>query len=341
MSCNNNWLVRPSKAVCSYLELNKPVLNFDINRKKADQLGVSMQSISTALATGLGGNYLQWFSMEGKSFKVVPQLQQKDRLNPDDVNKINVRTASGGMVPLSSFVTVKHSVDPNSLTQFQQLNSATVQALPMPGSVSLGSALTSLKKISSKILPSDVGYNFSGQSRQFVQEGNALLYAFLFSLIIIYLVLAAQFESFTDPLVVLITVPMSICGALLPIYFGLATVNIYTQIGLITLIGLISKHGILIVEFANKLQQEQGLSKREAVVLAAKTRMRPILMTTAAMVFGVFPLLLATGAGATSRFDIGIVIAMGMTVGTAFTLFVVPSMYMLLARDHRTKGKES
>ncbi len=314
------------------LDFDKPVITYDINRDKATALGISMDDIANTLAGSLGGNYLQWFSMGGKSFKVIPQLQQQDRLNPDEINNINISTANGELVPLSSIVTAKESIEANSLTQFQQLNSATVAGIPRPG-VSTGTVISYLEKTAQATLPKDITYDFSGASRQYIQEGSALMYTFFFSLVIIYLVLAAQFESFTDPLIILITVPMSICGALLPIYFGLASVNIYTQIGLITLIGLISKHGILIVEFANKLQENERLSKYDAIIKAAATRMRPILMTTAAMVFGVFPLIFATGAGAVSRFDIGIVIAMGMSVGTAFTLFVVPSMYILLAKD--------
>jgi multidrug efflux pump len=228
---------------------------------------------------------------------------------------------------------VKQIIQPNALTQFQQLNSATLQGVMIPGH-SMAEGLKFLQQEAEKILPKDMSYDFAGQSRQFIQEGTALLITFFFALIVIFLVLSAQFESFRDPFIILISVPMSICGALIPLYLGLATINIYTQVGLITLIGLISKHGILMTDFANKLQINEGLDRREAIEKAASIRLRPILMTTAAMIVGVVPLILATGAGAKSRFDIGIVIAIGMLIGTLFTLFVVPTMYSLIAKDH-------
>ena len=226
------------------------------------------------------------------------------------------------------------------LNHFQQLNSATFIAVPAPG-VSDGEALATLQEIAAETLPQGYYVDYAGPSRQFIQEGSALIGTFFFALIIIFLSLAALFESFRDPIIVLITVPMSICGALIFICLGIggASLNIYTEVGLITLIGLISKHGILIVQFANDLQIE-GLSKREAVEKAAGIRLRPILMTTAAMVFGVIPLITATGAGAVSRFNIGIVIGTGLSIGTLFTLFVVPAMYMLLAQDHSKKRAE-
>ena len=205
----------------------------------------------------------------------------------------------------------------------------------MPGKT-LGEGLAFLQNAANETLPKGFTYDFGGASRQFMQEGSALVFAFLFAIIIIFLVLSAQYESFRDPLIILISVPMSICGALIPLNLGLASINIYTQVGLITLIGLISKHGILIVDFANHLQREKNLDKRAAVEEAAAIRLRPIFMTTAAMVFGV-PLLIASGAGAVSRFDIGLVIAAGLLIGTCFTLFVVPTMYTYIAEDHRSK----
>jgi multidrug efflux pump len=200
--------------------------------------------------------------------------------------------------------------------------------------------LLCLKETANDILPEGFTIDYGGQSRQFVQEGNALIFAFFFAIVVIFLVLSAQYESFRDPLIILISVPMSICGALIPLNLGAASINIYTQVGLITLIGLISKHGILIVDFANHLQATKQLNRREAVEEAAAIRLRPILMTTAAMVFGVTPLLVASGAGAVSRFNIGLVIASGLLVGTAFTLFVVPTMYTYIAADHRKKIDE-
>jgi multidrug efflux pump len=223
-------------------------------------------------------------------------------------------------------------VEPNRLTQFNQQNAATFQAIPAPG-VSLGQAVAFLETVAGE-LPAGFSHDWQSDARQYTQEGNALVFAFLAALVIIYLVLAAQYESLVDPLIILITVPLSICGALIPLAMGLATLNIYTQIGLVTLIGLISKHGILMVEFANELQAGEGLDPNAAIRRAAQIRLRPILMTTAAMVFGLVPLLFASGAGASSRFGLGVVIVCGMLVGTAFTLFVLPTVYSLLARKH-------
>jgi multidrug efflux pump len=229
-------------------------------------------------------------------------------------------------------------VQPNGLPTFQQLNSATLQAVPFPGR-SLGEALGFLQAKAKEILPEGFSIDYQGESRQFVNEGNSLLATFAFALIVIFLVLAAQFESFRDPFIILVALPTSMFGALLPLnilsVFGLASLNIYSEIGLVTLIGLISKHGILMVEFANKLQAEQGYDRRGAIEEAASVRLRPILMTTAAMVVGMVPLIVAHGAGAQSRFAIGIVIASGMSIGTIFTLFVTPAIYTLIARDRR------
>ena len=237
-------------------------------------------------------------------------------------------------MPLSTVVSVETGVDPNALTQYNQLNSATFSAVPMPG-ITMGQAVAYLEQLTEEILPKDFNHDYLSESRQYVREGNQLTVTFVFALIIIYLVLAAQFESLRDPLVILVSVPMSICGALLPLFMGLATMNIYTQVGLVTLIGLISKHGILMVEFANVLQRTESLDRRTAIERAAQVRLRPILMTTAAMVVGLVPLLLASGAGAASRFSIGIVIVAGMSIGTLFTLFVLPMVYTVLAKDHR------
>lgn len=321
------------------LEFDKPVVSYDINRSHAIDLGVDMSSIANTLALSLGGGSLQRFSMHNQSFEVFPQLLEKDRDDPNRIKDIRLQNKAGDLITLGELIKPRYLVEPSSLSQFQQLNSTTVSAMPRMG-VSIDEGLSFFRHIADTTLPLDISYSYSGESRQYMQEGNQLLITFIFSMIIIYLVLAAQFESFTDPFIILISVPMSICGALLPIYFGAATINIYTQIGLITLIGLIAKHGILIVEFANQLQISKGLSRREAVEEASATRLRPILMTSAAMVFGVIPLILATGAGANSRFDIGIVLAFGMSIGTLFTLFVVPTMYTFLARDHVMAAKK-
>lgn len=316
------------------LKYNRPQLVIDINRNKAADLGISMSDIGGLLSSSLGGNYVNWFSMYGHSYQVIPQLGQDYRLNPDDLNHIYLKTVKGELIPLSSVASIYLETVPNGLTHFQQLNSATIQGLMAPGHT-ISEGLAFLQAEAKKVMPSGMNFDYAGISRQYVEEGSALLTTFFLSLIIIYLVLAAQFESFRDPFIILISVPMSICGALIPLNLGLATINIYTQIGLITLIGLISKHGILMVEFANQLQAEEGLSVRDAIEKSASVRLRPILMTTAAMVLGVLPLIVATGAGAASRFDIGLVIASGMLIGTCFTLFVVPTMYTLLAKKHK------
>lgn len=315
------------------LKYNKPELEININRSKAAQLGINMQDIGNALAAAMGGNYINFFGLEGQSYQVIPQVLRDFRLNPKEIGLNYIATASGATVPLSTVISFTQTVQPNSLSQFQQLNAAKLQGLMLPGKT-LGEGLKFLQEEADKLIAPGMSYDYAGQSRQFIQEGSALVYSFFFAIIVIFLVLAAQFESFRDPFIVLVSVPMSICGALIPLYLGLATMNIYTQIGLITLIGLISKHGILMVDFANKLQINAGLKKRDAIEQAAAIRLRPILMTTAAMIVGVVPLIFAVGAGAVSRFDIGLVIASGMAIGTVFTLFVVPTMYTFFAIDH-------
>ncbi len=317
------------------LKYDKPQLVIDIDRDKAANIGVSMQTIGSTLAILLGGNYINRFDTESKSYEVIPQVPRDLRLYPEKINSYYVMSdTSGTLVPLSSIANLSIEVVPNKLNQFQQLNSATLEGIMLPGK-SITQGLEFLSKKAEEILPLGISYDYAGQSRQVIQEGNTMLYTFLFALIIIYLVLAAQFESFRDPLIILISVPMSISGALIPLNIGLATLNIYSGIGLITLIGLISKHGILIVDFANRIQREEKLDVASAIVKAATLRLRPILMTTAAMVLGVIPLVFASGAGAQSRFDIGLVIATGMLIGTCFTLFVVPTMYTLLARNYQ------
>ena len=317
------------------LKYNKPIVNLHINRSLVSLLGMNMQTVAGDLASALGGNYSNYFSMGNRSYEVIPQLDRSFRSNADQLNNLYLTTPNNGLVPISSVASLSYDVMPNSLTRFNQLNSVTLQGVPMPGTTE-GDALGYLQSLAKKTLPSNVSYDYAGQSREYIQEGNVLMYAFIFSLIIIFLVLAAQFESFSLPLVVMTSVPMAICGALLPLNWflksPLVTVNIYTQIGLITLIGLISKHGILMVDFANKLRAQSDVSRFDAIVKAACVRLRPVLMTTAAMILGVMPLLLASGAGAVSRFDIGLTVASGMFIGTMFTLLVVPTMYLLKAR---------
>ncbi|MHB1948005.1 MAG: efflux RND transporter permease subunit [Gammaproteobacteria bacterium] len=316
------------------LKIDKAQTDIILDRDKASQLGLTMQQIGDLLAGGLSQNYINYFNYAGRSYQVIPQMMRAARINPDQLKHYYITAADGTAVPLSTIAKIKTAIVPESLNHFQQLNSATVQAVAFPG-LTMGDALNTLQSITKDILPEGYTIDYGGQSRQFIQEGTALVLTFFFALIIIFLSLSALFESFRDPLIVLISVPMSICGAMIFISMGVggASLNIYTEVGLVTLIGLISKHGILIVQFANDLQQE-GKSKREAVETAAAIRLRPILMTTAAMVLGVIPLIMATGAGAVSRFNIGLVIATGISIGTLFTLFVVPAMYMLFAQQH-------
>jgi len=255
------------------------------------------------------------------------------RLNPEQLNDYYIRSASGAMVPASTVVSLKTETVPQSINHFQQLNSATISGI---AGVPLGDALKLLRDIADEVLPSGYSEDYAGQSRQVMQESSAFLATMAFAILIIYLVLAAQFESFRDPLIVMMSVPMAIFGAMLFIFEGAATLNIYTEVGLVTLVGLIAKHGILIVQFANE-EQKRGLGKREAVENAAGARLRPILMTTGAMVLGVLPLVFATGAGAVGRNNMGMVIATGISIGTLFTLFIVPAMYLFMAADHSRK----
>jgi multidrug efflux pump len=281
----------------------------------------------------LSGAYVNYFSLDGRSYKVIPQADQRFRLDASQLLDYAIRTADGRTVPLSTIATITAQTIPESLNHFGQLNAATIQGVPVPG-IALGDVLASLNEIAKRVLPPGYQVEYGGSSRQFVSESRGFVTIFTFALIIIYLALTAQFRSFRDPLIILISVPMSIAGALVFICLGLGGVslNIYTEVGLVTLMGLISKHGILIVEFANGLR-DQGMSKRDAVKQAAITRLRPIIMTTAAMVLGVVPLLLASGAGAASRFNMGVVIATGIAIGTMFTLYVVPAVYMLISSE--------
>ncbi len=323
----------------SDLRIDLPQTRIEIDRNMAAQLGLNMQEIGSALSAMLGGGYVNFFELDGRSYKVIPQVEQKFRLNPDQLKHYYVRASSGAMVPLSTVVHLTTTVQPETINHFQQLNSATIQGVSMPF-VAQGQALSDLKQLAQRTLPAGYSFDYAGPSRQFEQESGGLVLTFAFALVIIFLALAAQFESFRDPIIILVSVPMAISGAMLFINLGIggASLNIYTEVGLVTLIGLISKHGILIVEFANNLQRE-GRTKREAIEHAAGMRLRPILMTTAAMVLGVVPLITATGAGAVSRFNMGLVIATGLSIGTLFTLFVVPAMYMMLGADHSHEAR--
>src|SRR5438552_6489941 len=284
----------------SDLDFNQPTIQVKVDRSKVSELGLTTQSIGDTLALLLGENYVNRFNLGGRSYEVIPQVPRADRLTPETLTQYYVTTPSGQPVPLSNLVSVGMDTQPNSLTQYNQLNSATFQAVPMPG-VTMGQAVDFLET-QTRDLPAGFSHDYLSDTRQYVREGNQLTITFVFALIVIFLVLAAQFESLHDPLVSLVSVPMSMCGALMPLFFGLATMNIYTQVGLVTLIGLISKHGILMVEFANTLQVRENPDSRRSIAQAARVRLRPILMTTAAMVVGLVPLLIATGAGYVSRF---------------------------------------
>jgi multidrug efflux pump len=331
------------------LKIDKPRIEVQIDRDKAASLGIDMQTLSADMAAMLSGGYTNRFAMQNRSYRVIPQVQRSDRLNAEQLGNYYTRTRDGELIPLSTIVTLKESAQPQTLKRFQQLNAVGITFAPRPG-VSKGEALEILDQAAKEILPQGYSVDYAGESRQFKQEGATMLVTLLFALIIIFLVLSAQFESFRDAIIMLITVPMAICGALLVLnvlailsgilgFSGIEafpgmSINIYTQVGLVTLVGVISKHGILIVEFANKLQIEKGLSKREAIEEATAIRLRPVLMTTAALVFAMVPLLIASGPGAAARFSMGMVIASGMTIGTAFTLFVLPAFYLYLAQDH-------
>jgi multidrug efflux pump len=296
--------------------------NIQINRAKASDLGISMQQINQALSTLWGNNYVNLFSYHGYSYRVIPQVQKSFRQTADAMQWVYLRDRAGKLVPLTSIATVSRTPEPAVLNQFQQLNSITLKAVLAKG-VSLGAGLHFLQQTAKQVLPNSVTVNYSGESRAFIQASSKMLWLIALALVLVYLLLALQFNSFVYPLIVLVSVPLSLFGALLVMWLGLATVNVYTEIGLLTLIGLISKHGILLVDFALKHFREHN-NVQAAVLNAAKKRLRPILMTTAAMLFGVVPLIFASGAGSAARFDLGIVVFFGMLIGTCFTLFVVP-----------------
>ncbi|QEA39975.1 MMPL family transporter [Pistricoccus aurantiacus] len=322
------------------IEIDRPTTNIDVDRDRVADLGLTMQDIGQALSTLLGEGYVNRFSMEGRSYKVIPQVQQEFRLDASMIDDYYIETPSGDQVSLGSLINLEDHVEPSKRTQFQQLNSVTLEGVPLPG-VALGDALGWLNETAAQSLAPAYSIDYKGVSRQLMEQGGALILTFFLSLLVIYLVLAAQFESWRDPLIILVSVPMSVAGAMAFITLGVATMNIYTQVGLITLIGVVAKNGILIVEFANLLQKDRKLDKHDAVIEAAAIRLRPIFMTSVALIVAMVPLLIATGAGAVSRFDIGLTIATGLGIGTLFTLFVLPAFYVLLARDHHSSSKDT
>ncbi|MEE1981492.1 multidrug efflux RND transporter permease subunit [Shewanella xiamenensis] len=319
------------------LKFDSGTMKLHIKRDLAGTYVVTMQDIGITLATMMSDGYVNRINLDGRSYEVIPQVERKLRANPESLANYYVKAADGKSIPLSSLVDIEMVAEPRSLPHFNQMNALTVGGVAAPG-VAIGDAISFLQNIGDNELPKGYSYDFLGEARQFVTEGSALYATFLLAIAIIFLVLASQFESLKDPLVILVSVPLAISGALIVLgwthVFGLAKINIYTQVGLITLVGLITKHGILMCEVAKEEQLHRGLSKLEAIKLAATIRLRPILMTTAAMIAGLLPLLFASGAGAVARFNIGIVIVAGLSIGTIFTLFVLPVIYTYLAEKH-------
>jgi multidrug efflux pump len=331
------------------VKIDQPESEIEINRDKVAELGLNLQTVGQDLGAAVGGNFVNRFSVAGRSYKVIPQLSRAERLTPEQLKDIYVTGPNGQLVALSTVATIRDSVVPRALNRFQQLNAVKISGVAIRP---LDEALTYLEGEAAKILPAGYKIDYTGESRQLRTEGNKFLPAFLLAVLLIFLVLAAQFNSFRDPLVILAgSVPLGMFGALVMTFLKMpdpnlsfftngwtTTLNVYSQVGLVTLVGLVSKNGILIVEFANKLQ-EAGQSKVEAVKNAATTRLRPVLMTSFATVCGHFPLTLVTGPGAAARNSIGLVLVAGMALGTAFTLFFVPAIYLLIARDHHPEQK--
>ncbi|TIN29144.1 MAG: multidrug efflux protein [Mesorhizobium sp.] len=307
-----------------------PEVTVTIDRDRAAALNLPIADIGRTLTLLVGGAEVAQFDRDSNSYDIIPQVPQEFRDNPDKLGEYFVRSVTGEMVPLSAVVKISSNAAPAAIEQFNQLNSSTISALPLPG-VTTGDGLKALEDIAKESLPDAFFLDYSGQSRQEKEQGNTILIAFAAAVVVIYLVLAAQFESFRDPLIIMMAVPLSIFGAIVPLNLGLGTLNIYTQVGLITLIGLITKHGILLVEFANQQREMHGMRRRDAIIASAKVRLRPILMTTAAMALGVVPLITSSGAGAAARYSMGLVIFTGILVGTMFTLFVVPMFYTFIA----------
>ncbi|OOF43401.1 transporter [Rodentibacter rarus] len=322
------------------LKYDTAQMTISVDKEKAGTYGITMQQISNTLGSFLSGATITRVDIDGRAYKVISQVKRDDRLSPESFKNYYLTASNGESVPLSSLISMKLETQPTSLPRFSQLNAATIQAVPMPGT-STGDAVAWLQQQADTTLPQGYTYDFRSESRQLVQEGNALVVTFALAVLIIFLVLAIQFESIRDPMVIMISVPLAVSGALLTLnflsFFGISgtTLNIYSQVGLITLVGLITKHGILMCEVAKEEQLLHGKNRIEAITAAAKVRLRPILMTTAAMVAGLIPLLYATGAGAVSRFSIGIVIVAGLSIGTIFTLFVLPVIYSYVATEHK------
>jgi multidrug efflux pump len=327
-------------------KIDQPQAQIVLDHDKVSAMGLNMQQIGADLSASIGGNYVNWFNMQGLSYKVIPQIKRVDRLNPEQLNDIYVTGPNNQLIPLGTIANIKHNTVARSLNRMQQLNAVTISGVPA-GSVD--AALKFLENEAHKILPAGYVIDYTGGSRQLRLEGNSFFGVFMLAVVLIFLVLAAQFNSFRDPLIILLgSVPLAMFGAAIFMFlkmpFGTfftdhftTSFNIYSQVGLVTLVGLVSKNGILIVQFANEMQRK-GMDKLTAVAQAARIRLRPIMMTSVATVAGHLPLCFVTGAGAAARNSIGRVLVGGMTIGTIFTLFIVPSLYMLLAREHHEKS---
>ncbi|MCG6890475.1 MAG: efflux RND transporter permease subunit [Gammaproteobacteria bacterium] len=316
----------------SDFNFSKPEIRVTIDRKRAESMGVSMREIGQTLGIILAEGYVSRFNLAGRSYKIIPQARRGDREDLADISQYFVYSNRGEQINLSTLVDIDYKVVPRELVQFQQQNAAKIDAVP---GVPLGEALQVLRDITAQVAPAGYSFDYQGQSRQLIQEGSVLALTFSFAIVVVFLVLAAQYESLRDPLIILTTVPLAMFGALVPMFLWLVSMNIYSQVGLITLIGLVSKHGILIVEFANEIQKNENLAPSQAVIKAASIRLRPILMTSFSTIIGIMPLVIASGAGAASRQAIGITIVSGFAIGTLFTLFVLPVIYTFFARDHR------
>jgi multidrug efflux pump len=314
----------------SDFNFSKPEIRVTIDRERAQSMGISMREIGQTLGVILAEGYVSRFSLAGRSYKVIPQARQADRENGAILGQYYVYTPQGEPVSLAALVDIEYTSVPAELVQFQQQNSAKIDAVP---SVPLSEALQILRDITAEVAPAGYTFDYQGQSRQLIKEGSALALTFGFAIIIVFLVLAAQYESFRDPFIILTTVPLAMFGALIPMFLWEVSMNIYSQVGLITLIGLVSKHGILIVEFANEIQINEKLPPGQAVIKAASMRLRPVLMTSFSTIIGILPLVIASGAGAASRQAIGITIVSGFAIGTLFTLFVLPVIYTYFAKD--------
>jgi len=321
----------------SDFNFSKPEIKITVDRERAEAMGVSMRDIGQTLGAIMAEGYVSRFSLAGRSYKIIPQAPRTDRENADIISQYYVYSDRGDQISLSSLINIEYTSVPAELVQFQQQNAAKIDAVP---GVPLGQALQTLREITRQVAPAGYAVDYQGQSRQLVREGSTLALTFGFAILVVFLVLAAKYESLRDPFIILTTVPLALFGAMIPLFLGQVSMNIYSQVGLITLIGLISKHGILIVEFANEFQLKQKLSPVEAVIKAASIRLRPILMTSFSTIFGILPLVIANGAGAASRQAIGITIVAGFGIGTLFTLFVLPVFYTYFARDRRLQEEE-